>query len=876
MSKIQGEQGMETYTVDPSTGVPVIDELVGRLRWGDNVVWQVTTALEYSWLVGPFVEDAAARNIELVYINFDTYSIPVITPHCKVVSIDPTQGFEYFYRSVREVMEEHGKRLYYVFDNISLLARQWGSDESLANFFRTACPRLFELDTIAYFCMLRGSHNNQTIARIGDTTQLLIDFYVQDGQSYIRPIKVWDRYSPTMFDTHMMISPVGKAPEGPWEGIERVPQMRGDQSPPKSEYLQPIETLLRHLKSRSCWSPANCEALRMELIKTVISQRSEYFAIARKYFSLEDIEKIRERLVGSGRIGGKAAGMLLARKMLELAAEKDMPELKEMLQDHDSYYIGTDVFFEFLLDNDLLYLLSQQYKNRDEIVSEYPKIRTHFLAGSFRPETLSGLRKVLEHFGTQPVIVRSSSLLEDNFGYAFAGKYESVFCTNQGDFEDRFHDFLNAIKMVYSSVLRPDALLYRIKHKLIYTDEQMAILVMRVEGRRVEDKLMPMIAGVGFSRNFHPWSPRINTNQGLLRIVFGMGTRAVDRVGNDYPRMIALSHPRLRPVLYESEIRHYSQHSVDVVDLPSNQFKTLDLIEVLEGEDLPVYQYIFSVFDEGIISEAVSFMHLKGTKNRIITFNSLINRTSFTSIMDKILRKLEEGYAIPVDIEFVADLDQGGKVKLNLLQCRPLSEVRDQENIVLPEQIDPGDVIFQTDSCVNTAEVDAVGYLVYVDTDGYHELPERDKYQVGRAIGQINSLMDDADERYILVGPGRWGSSNIDLGVNVSYADIDHAAAIVEVAKNSEGYVPEVSYGTHFFQDLVEDRIYYLAVYPGLDRNVLNEDFLGTAPNLLETMAPEHQKLAAIIRVIRADGGGKGFRLVMHRQKGRAVCYRVS
>ena len=614
----------------------------------------------------------------------------------------------------------------------------------------------------------------------------------------------------------------------------------------------------------------------MELIKTIISQRSEYFEIARKYFSLDDIEKIHERLVGSGRIGGKAAGMLLARKILELAAEKDMPELKEMLQDHNSYYIGSDVFFEFLLDNDLLYLLSQQYKDRDEIVSEYPKIRMHFLAGSFRPETLNQLKKVLEHFGTQPIIVRSSSLLEDNFGYAFAGKYESVFCTNQGNFKDRFHDFLNAIKMVYSSVLKPDALLYRIKHRLIYTDEQMAILVMRVEGRTVDNKLMPMIAGVGFSRNFHPWSPRINTDQGLLRIVFGMGTRAVDRVGNDYPRMIALSHPTIRPVLYESEIRHYSQHSVDLVDLSLNQFKTMELPMVLEGEDLPVYQYLFSVLDQGTVAEPISFMHLKGSKKRILTFNNLIKKTAFASIMDKLLHKLEEGYGTPVDIEFVADLDQGDKIKINLLQCRPLSEVRDQENVSLPEQINPKDIIFQTDSCVNTAVVENIRYLVYVDTDGYHELPWDDKYQVGRAIGRINGLLDSAQERYILIGPGRWGSNNIDLGVNVSYADIDTSAAIVEVAKSSDGYVPEVSYGTHFFQDLVEDRIYYLAVYPGLAHNFLNEDYLSNAPNLMELMVPEHKKLSTIIRIIKVNSGGKGFQLVMHRGKGRALCYYVS
>ena len=868
---------MGEQEIKVSTGISVIDELIDGLKWGDNVVWQVTSTLEYSWLVRPFVENAVEKGVDIIYIHFDEYAISGISSHCKVITIDPTQGFDYFYRFIRDVMESSGKRIYYVFDNISILARQWGSDESLANFFRTVCPHLFQLDTIAYFCMLRGSHNNQTVARIRDTTQLLIDFYVQNGQSHIRPIKVWDRYSPTMFETHVLMSPIGKDPEGPWEGIEELPKIMAEQEgPPKSEYLKPIETLFHHLKARACWSRANCEALRMELIKTLISLRSEYFEIARKYFSLEDIEKIHNRLIGSGRIGGKAAGMLLARKILDLAAEEDIPELKDVLQNHDSYYIGSDVFFEFLLDNDLLYLLSQQYKDRKAIVSEFPKLRQHFLKGSFRPETLSQLRQVLEHYGTQPIIVRSSSLLEDNFGYAFAGKYDSVFCTNQGEFEDRFHDFLNAIKLVYSSVLKPDALLYRIKRKLIYTDEQMGVLVMRVEGRQVNDKLMPIIAGVGFSRNFYPWSPRINIDRGLLRIVFGMGTRAVDRVGNDYPRMIALSHPNIRPVLYESEIRRYSQHSIDLIDLSSDRFMTMQLDEIIGMENLPAYKYLFSVYKDGILSDPISFMECKSAKAKVLTFNNLIKKTPFASIMDKILLKLEEGYGIPVDIEFVADIQEKGRIRINLLQCRPLSEVRDQKDVSLPDHVDPKDILFQTDNCVNTALVDNLQYIVYVDSDAYQELPRDNKSQVGRAIGRINGIIEAANESCILIGPGRWGSNNIDLGVNVTYADIDASSVIVEVAKSSGGYVPEVSYGTHFFQDLVEDRIFYLAVYPGLANNFLNEEYLRNEGNVFKDMAPEFKKLSSVVRVIKIDGAQKGFRLVMDRQKNRAVCYCTS
>ncbi|MDY6850598.1 MAG: PEP/pyruvate-binding domain-containing protein, partial [Thermodesulfobacteriota bacterium] len=524
-------------------------------------------------------------------------------------------------------------------------------------------------------------------------------------------------------------------------------------------------------------------------------------------------------------------------------------------------------------DNDLLYLLSHQYEDRETIISGYPNLQKKFLSASFSQNILDQLRKILEHFGTQPIIVRSSSLLEDNFGYAFAGKYDSVFCTNQGAFEDRFNDFLTAIKKVYSSVLKPDALLYRIKHKLINTDEQMAVLVMRVEGRNIDNVLMPMIAGVGFSRNFHPWSPRINTDKGLLRIVFGMGTRAVDRVGNDYPRMIALSHPEVRPVLYESEIKHYSQHSMDLIDLPSNEFKSMDINEFVAINKLSIYRYFFSIFSEDTFSDPISFMQYKSAQGWVLTFNNLITKTSFAAIMDKILQKLEEAYGMPVDIEFVADVDDKGHIQINILQCRPLSEIRDKEKVEFPEDIDDKDIVFQTDNCVNTNLIDNIQYIVYVDSDGYKELARDKKYIVGRAIGHINSVIEAAGESYILIGPGRWGSNNIDLGVNVTYADIDASSLMVEVAKSSGGFVPEVSYGTHFFQDLVEDKIYYLAVYPGFKNNTLNEIFLCHSYNIFSEMAPQYKELEQIVRVTKIEKEEGCFRVVMDRTQGAAICF---
>jgi phosphoenolpyruvate synthase/pyruvate phosphate dikinase len=155
-------------------------------------------------------------------------------------------------------------------------------------------------------------------------------------------------------------------------------------------------------------------------------------------------------------------------------------------------------------------------------------------------------RKVLEEIGEHPIIVRSSSMLEDSFGLAFSGKYLSVFLTNQGDIETRLSNFIIGLKKVFASTFGPDPILYRRDHGLLDYDERMAMVVQKVVGQRFGDYFFPFASGVMFSRNVYVWNPKIKKEEGLVRLVFGLGTRAVDRVGSDYPRMIPLSHPQLR------------------------------------------------------------------------------------------------------------------------------------------------------------------------------------------------------------------------------------------------------------------------------------------------------------------------------------------
>ena len=187
------------------------------------------------------------------------------------------------------------------------------------------------------------------------------------------------------------------------------------------------------------------------------------------------------------------------------------------------------------MKNDLFRLRLQLTRDSHLTHEEFEEVEERFLDGEFPPAIMEQFRDMLDYFGQAPIIVRSSSLLEDSFGNAFAGKYRSEFCANQGSPEERMEAFLRAVKLVYASAINPDALSYRRKRGLGESDEQMAILVQRVSGMPYQNYFFPCLAGVAFSRNLYAWSNRIDPEQGMIRLVFGLGTRAVDRVGGDYP-----------------------------------------------------------------------------------------------------------------------------------------------------------------------------------------------------------------------------------------------------------------------------------------------------------------------------------------------------
>lgn len=594
------------------------------------------------------------------------------------------------------------------------------------------------------------------------------------------------------------------------------------------------------------------EEIKVVLIKRMISDQLPYIGVAKRVFTISDLRYIYERRIGSGKIGGKAAGLMLAWRILQQNLA-DGNDIHPFIGIPDSYFIGTEVIYEFRLMNGLDHFMNQKYRSLAEIRDEYPRIVEAHLAGNFPNAIVNQLRAVLAAMGNSPLIVRSSSLLEDNFGFAFAGKYNSYFCPNQATPEQNLNELLDAVRRVYASTLNPDAILYRQQHGLIDYDERMAILIQKAVGKPYGHYYFPTLAGVAFSQNPFRWNSKIRREDGFLRLVWGFGTRAVERVGNDYPRLIALSHPQLRPETTAHTIRQYSQWYIDVIDVEDNSFKTLHVLDILDNK-YPYLRYIASVHRDDYIQDIVSSGSLRQDDEFVLTFNGLTRDRNFVNLMRSALQRLEATYQRPVDVEFIVDIIPNypqTEYRLHVLQCRPLSQRAEDSAVAIPKNIPPEAILFTSNRLVPDGRAEDIRYIVYVDPAAYYGLHDATiKHELGRAIGRLNKRLEN--ERFILMGPGRWGSINIDLGVHVTYADIFNTRVLVEMAVAHNGHIPELSYGTHFFQDLVEAGIHSLALHLGAGTDGANFrwDFFAGAANHLAHLLPEDAALSGYLKVI--------------------------
>jgi hypothetical protein len=642
---------------------------------------------------------------------------------------------------------------------------------------------------------------------------------------------------------------------------------------PQSMLFEQALALERTPHQDPAFAAARLREIKVVLIRTLISDQLAYVKIAKEWFTIEDLLDIRNRKLGQGKIGGKSAGMLLAYRILQQVGDD---EVRQSVRIPESFYLGADMLYSFIALNSLLYWNDQKYKLESQIRADFPRIQEEFLDGQLPTDILDQLRHLLEHIGKKPLIVRSSSLLEDNFGTSFAGKYDSYFCPNQGSLEENLADLTTAIKRIYASVYNPDALLYRRAKGLLDYDERMAVLIQVVQGEQMGRYYLPHAAGVAFSRNLYRWSPNMRREDGFVRLVWGLGTRAVDRVGNDYPRLVAVSHPLLHPESTPKGIRRYSQQYVDLIDLEDNQFKTLPIHEVLQAR-YPVLRYLAQLYESDSLVTLRSSIIEGGMDQLVLTFDELFRRTPLARRLARVLQTLETHYHSPVDTEFTVQIDDPltthPQVTISLLQCRPQSHIK--ESVAhLPSNIPAADIVFATRRMAPEGRVSEIEFVLFVTPEGYFSLPNQAaRTTLNLAISRLNAAL--AGSTFICIGPGRWGTSTPDLGISVGYGDIYHSRALVELTGTGIGPEPDPSFGTHFFQDLLESNIYPLAIYLDDADASFNRDFFYHTPNHLSNIFPGEENFPACLRLIKVDTfrPDHHLELIMDDEQGKVVAF---
>jgi hypothetical protein len=317
---------------------------------------------------------------------------------------------------------------------------------------------------------------------------------------------------------------------------------------------------------------------------------------------------------------------------------------------------------------------------------------------------------------------------------------------------------------------------------------------------------------------------------------------------------------------------------VDLIDLEDNQFKSLPVEEVLSPR-YPALRYLTQI-DQGDYLLPLRSNVLEGkTSELVLTFDELLRRTPFARRLREILKHLEEHYHSPVDTEFtlqiIDPLSTQPEVDICLLQCRPQSQLKERK-VRLPSSLNPADVVFSTRRVVPEGHVEDIRFVVFVTPEGYFSLPtQADRAKVGRLVGQLNAQL--AGKTYICIGPGRWGTSNPDLGVPIGYGDIYNTRALIEISGQGVGAAPEPSFGTHFFQDLIESNIFPLAIYLDDPDVAYDHAFFYDTPNLLSTILPEATRFASTLRLIDVASfrPAHHLELVMDDEKGQALAYLV-
>lgn len=823
------------------------------MEMGDSIVWQCTNQYEFQNIILPYTILNNKRCL-IKYLSFSNQTtFPVNKNEVMTYYINADEGFESLTYQVYYIIDSSPANTIFLFDFLSELQTSWVSDMMMANFFRIICPILAEVKSSGFFPILRNQHSYRAIQSIMKNADIFMDIQKQKDYIRIQLIHLQSEHhiKNRIFYYQLQQQPIlfTKKEKPDIEFTEDVINKKG------LDIWNRYFTSLKTLSETNIFSKEESQ----KICHRLMTQEEKMKALIVQHFSLGDYLSISELLIGTGKIGGKACGFLLGRKLIE----QYVPDSSNYIEPCDTYFIGTDVFYSYMVENDC-WSLRLKHRLKQETFNEIDNLKEALLHGAFPSSIRKQFCKMLLYYEDTPIIIRSSSFLEDGYGNAFSGKYESIFCSNQGTLKERLYELEQAIRSVYISTLSPSALEYRKVRGLLGQDEQMALLVQKVAGSRYGDLYFPLAAGVSFSYNPYRWMEQINPEAGMVRIVAGLGTRAVNRTPGDYPRLIGLDRPQAMLWATTKDRHKFSQRYMDVFRLSTGKVEAKPCEDIISLLPLNQQRLVFS-HD----TEAEDFLQQQG-RFRSVFFTDcqgIVNNLPYISFMKSILSMLEQKYETPVDIEFSLTAREYGTIGINLLQCRPLQGHKSQAVTIQTHR--DSDVLFEIkQASMRGSKEETINLVVIVDPKNYYETPYNTKTSIASIIGKINQQIKDKNA--LLLVPGRIGTSSPELGVPVNYTEVSQFKAICEVAYSLAGYNPELSYGSHMFQDLVEADVFYAAINENHNTKLYRPEILSDYHDLYDQMFPDHPEYHPVIQIY--DLADQPAVLYLDAARGHALC----
>ncbi len=633
----------------------------------------------------------------------------------------------------------------------------------------------------------------------------------------------------------------------------------------------PIESLIWHAKNQhiSNWLIARTEITiaekirprRVEEFKTheeVRNYISEVIAdvladkqtdVVAEFSSTRPTSASHFQFLGEGSMGGKGRGIAFTRY---LAKQSDLssrfPNIRIGVP--RTLVLGAEEFDTFIRDNNLRRLALE--------TDDFRVIAKNFMKGRIRPEVVDALRFYIQRM-QNPLAIRSSSILEDSHLQPFAGLYSTyMLCNNVRSEDVRLMRLLQAVKMVWASTFGPNPKAYfkATSHRI--EEEKMAVVIQEVVGKPHGNYFYPTFSGVGQSYNFYPFGS-MKSEDGIAHLALGLGKMVVE--GGNVFRFSPVQPSNLPQFSSPKDWLTGSQKQFYALRMDRGRAlvgmdpdENLELLELSVAEQDGELENIASTFSQenGVIRDTLS---IPGP--RILTFSGVLKYNEFplSEILLELLPILEQSMGCPVEIEFAVNLCKAPeKSEFGILQVRPLIAAAERDTVELEEKDLQNAWLFSPQALGN-GRMDDITDIVYVKRETFDRSKMR---EIAEQIGDINDKMKVAGRKYILLGFGRWGSSDPWLGIGVGWAQISEARVMVEASLPN--FSVEPSHGTHFFQNVTSLGVGYFTANTLRSNARIDWDWLDALPAETETEFLRHIRLSKVGGV-KIDG-----------RSGKAVC----